>query len=39
MNMIPSMETADPDAVWRSVKDKVRAMAICPLSQENDRRH
>ena len=33
-NMIPSMETANPDAVWRSVKDKV-GLCICPLSEES----
>ena len=35
-NMIPSMETADPDAVWRSVKDKV-GLCICPPSQVNEK--
>ena len=35
-NMIPSMETADPDAVWRSVKDKV-GLCICPLSEESEK--
>ena len=35
-NMIPIMETADPDAVWRSVKDKVW-LCICPPSQVNEK--
>ena len=35
-NMIPSMETANPDAVWRSVKDKV-GLCICPLSHEKEK--
>ena len=35
-NMIPSMETADPNAVWRSVKDKV-GLCICPPSQVNEK--
>ena len=36
VNMIPSMETADPDAVWRSMKDKV-GLCICPLSEESEK--
>ena len=35
-NMIPSLETADPDTVWRSVKDKV-GLCICPLSEESEK--
>ena len=35
-NMIPSMETADPDAVWRSVKDNL-GLCICPTSQVNEK--
>ena len=35
-SMIPSMETANPNAVWRSVKDKV-GLCICPPSQENEK--
>ena len=36
MNMIPSMEMANPDAVWRSMKDKV-GLCICPPTEERDR--
>ena len=36
VNMIPSMEMADPDAMWRSVKDKV-GLCICPPTEERDR--
>ena len=31
-SMFPNMETANPDAVWRVVKDKV-GLCICPQSQ------
>ena len=34
-SMFPNMETANPDAVWRVVKDKV-GLCICPQSQESE---
>ena len=34
--MIPSMEAANPDTVWRLVKDKV-GLCICPPSQVNEK--
>ena len=34
--MIPGMETADPDAVWRAIKDKV-GLCICPPTEEKER--
>ena len=35
-SMFPNMETANPDAVWRVVKDKV-GLCICPQSQESEK--
>ena len=37
VNMIPSMQTADPNAVWRLVKDKV-GICICSRGPRKDRR-
>ena len=34
-SMFPNMETANPDAVWIAVKDKV-GLCICPQSQKNE---
>ena len=36
MDMFPNMETADPDAIWRAVKNKVR-LCICLKSQESEK--
>ena len=36
-SMFPKMETVNPDAVWRVVKDKV-GLCICPQSQENKKK-
>ena len=33
-SMFPNMETANPDTIWRVVKDKV-GLCICPQSQES----
>ena len=34
--MVPGMDTADPDAVWRAIKDKV-SLCICPPTEEKKR--
>ena len=34
--LIPGMDTADPDAVWRSIKDKV-GLCICPSTEEKEK--
>ena len=35
-SMFPNMETANPDAVWMVVKDKV-GLCICPQSQKSEK--
>ena len=34
--MVPGMDTANPDALWRSIKDKV-GLCICPPTEEKER--
>ena len=34
--LIPGMDTADPDVVWRSIKDKV-SLCICPSKEEKEK--
>ena len=34
--MVPGMDTADPDAVWQAIKDKV-GLCICPPMEEKER--
>ena len=34
--LIPGMDMADPDAVWRSIKDKV-GLCICPSMEEKEK--
>ena len=31
--MVPGMEAADPNIVWKTIKDKV-GLSICPLTEE-----
>ena len=33
--MVPGMETADPDAVWKAIKDKV-GLSICPHTEQKE---
>ena len=35
-NMVPGMDTADADTVWRSIKDKV-GLSICPPTEQKER--
>ena len=34
--LVPGMDAADPDAVWRSIKDKV-SLCICPSTEEKEK--
>ena len=34
--MVPGMDTANPDAVWRAIKDKA-GLCICPSTEEKER--
>ena len=34
--MVPGMETADPDIVWKAIKDKV-SLSICPHTDQKER--
>ena len=33
--MVLGMDTADPDAVWRAIKDKV-SLSICPPTEQKE---
>ena len=34
-NLVPGMDTADPDTVWRAIKDKV-GLSICPPTEQKE---